>query len=233
MDRSQLLKVTKSAHHGFINYENQLTPSLRLFSTHSDIDIIEIDFIYYQGDFISSYDYEEENIRKGSPLSTWIEYIIYNDKILWIDIKDSFFATFSDNFSVFDINAFFSYLQKLEIQYHNLKNSILIGSKSKYLHNKLLEFNVGYEIVYDMPQSNILDEFIPSFIIKSKLLEYLSKLSELEIVCLDDSLFDDFNELTEFISIIPQKIIILYCYNILTTRILSNKHIIYQLNCYL
>lgn len=236
MDQHHILLESKSAHHGYINYENQLTPALKLFEREPDIGIIEIDFIYHNGGFISSHDYSNENIAKGSSLEQWIDYIIYNEKILWIDIKDCPLASISNDFSIFNTDAFYNYLDRVKIRFPNLKNYILIGCQYEYVYQQLLMKNTGYTLIHDMPQdyAYLLDTFLPLFIIKSyvqeKIMEDLQ--GKTGIVCLDRTFFDDVNDLNNFISKLSQKIIIVYSYNLYERNLpkVDGKHIIHQFN---
>src|SRR5688572_13869861 len=109
--------INRSAHHGYINYENQLAPTLELFANHPHIGLVEIDFIHHHGEFISSHDYDEENIALGSTLEQWMEHIIRLNKMLWVDIKDTTLSILSSQFSEFDVKCFYKHLIQLEAKF--------------------------------------------------------------------------------------------------------------------
>lgn len=224
----------KSAHHGFINYENQLSPIIMLFATHTDVGILEIDFYYHNGEFVSSHDGTEENLSKGSSLEQWVDCIITHNKILWIDVKDTTSSIISEEFSVFDVDVFYQCLQRLENKYMNLKNNILIGCQYTSTYNNLINKNIGYNIIHDMPRdfAYILNKFLPLVLIKScihnRILEDLQGITG--IVCLDHTFFDDVNELNTFITMLPHQTIIVYSYDISEKNLpkVPGKHIIHQ-----
>lgn len=228
--------MMNSAHHGFINHENQLDPIPKLFNTYPNIGLVEVDFVYHNGDFISSHDETDENMKKGSSLEKWIDCIIHNNKILWLDIKDSDLSFISEYFSVFDVDAFYQYLNRLEQKYYNLKNYILIGCQYTYVYNQLISKNTGYNIIHDNPQDEayILNKFLPLCLIKSYvhngILEDL--VGTTGIVCLDHTFFDDVRELNNFISNLPHKVIIVYSYELSEEKLpqVPGKHIIHQFN---
>ncbi len=230
------MDVITSAHHGFINYENQLDPIALLFETYPSIGIIEIDFVHTNNNFISSHDYSEENISKGSKLEQWVDSIMTHNKMLWIDIKDDNLSMISDQFSLFDVQAFYQCLQSLEAKYSNLKRHLLIGCQYTNTYNRLVANNIGYNIVHDQPQymSYVLYDIFPLCMIKSWIHKWI--LEDLQgttgTVCLDRTFFSYTNEINEFISKLHHQTIIVYSYNLNETNLPSvpGKNIILQFN---
>lgn len=81
-----------SSHHGSITWPNVLPEALRVLEEHPEIDILEIDFISWGQEILSSHDYNEESARQGASLFEWIHAIVYrNRRLLWIDIKENLF----------------------------------------------------------------------------------------------------------------------------------------------
>lgn len=83
-----------ACHHGDYNHQNNLEHAKRVLELyHDQIDIMEIDFVYYQNNFVSSHDHDTDSIIKGSYLKTWIDLVIIKyHKILWLDIKVNIFS---------------------------------------------------------------------------------------------------------------------------------------------
>jgi hypothetical protein len=228
--------IGPSAHHGYINFENQLAPTLELLTEHPEIHIVEIDFIYHDGNFISSHDYSDENIALGSTIEEWVRCIINTDKTLWIDVKDSFFSIWSKKFIKFDTIAFYEHLSRLELEFPKLKNHILIGCQYKHTYKRLVKHNTGHRIIHDTPPdyAYVLNKVFGLSLIKSSIHNIiLDELNGVDgIVCLDRTFFDNTNELNIFIQSLTNSVIIIYSYD-LTDFDLPNvegKHIIYQYN---
>lgn len=228
--------IYRSAHHGCINHENQLAPTLELFAKYPEVGLVEIDFIHYNGKFISSHDYEEESIALGSTLEQWIEHIISLDKMLWVDIKDTTLSIISSQFSEFDVACFYKHLIELEIKFPTIKKHILLSCQYMNTYENLVKLNPGYTIIYDMPKdySYVLDRGLPLSFIKD--IVHYATLCHLEgvddIVCIDKSFFVDADELSKFIQQLTSKVIIVYSYELNETNlpIVNGKHIIYQYN---
>lgn len=228
--------INKSAHHGCINHQNQLKSTLELLVKYPEIGIVEIDFVYHEFNFISSHDYTDENISLGSTLEEWLQHIIYMKKLLWIDIKDCILSILSDKFIEFDIIAFYKYLSKLEIEFPNLKDHLLISCQYSNTYEKLVKYNTDYIIVHDMPQDYAYAlvklrelDFIDS-LIHEKIQSALKGITG--IVSLDKIFFNNVDEITKFINTLETKTIIVYSYDLHDTNIpiVPGKHIIYQYN---
>lgn len=228
--------VSTSAHHGCINYENQLKPTLELFSRHPEIGLVEIDFVYHEGKFISSHDYEKDNIIMGSTLKKWVKHIIRLDKIMWVDIKDTTLSIISYQFSEFDVYEFYRQLEELEIMFPTIRKHLLLSCQYTNTYEDLVKLNPGFTIINDMPQdqSYVLDKFMPLSLIKTFVHDTtLSQLKGIKnIICLDKSFFMNGTELSQFIRQLDSDIVILYSYEIGETDlpVVEGKHIIYQYN---
>lgn len=225
-----------SAHHGCINHENQLVPTLELFSKHPEIGLVEIDFIYHNGKFISSHDHEENNIKQGSTLKKWAKHIIRLDKIMWIDIKDTTLSIVSEHFSQFDVKRFYQHLLELEKLFPTIRKHLLLSCQYTKTYENVVAFNPGFTIIHDMPQdySYVLDTIMPLALIKKFV--HNTTLFQLEgvnnIICLDKIFFTDSRELSKFIEQLASKTIIVYSYELseIDLPVVKDKHIIYQYN---
>jgi hypothetical protein len=235
-----LTRASISAHHGCINRENELGPTIELLTAHPEINIIEIDFISHEGKFISSHDYELETIKKGSELSEWLNHIIPLNKIIWIDIKDSNSSIISKELSVFDIDKFFDLIQTEKEKFLNqgtqLKDYLIISSQYESITKKIYEkqnLQIAYDVPYDYAYAmrtvvpsvmeNLLNRLIQKLI--------LSDVADVpNIVCLDISFFVTETELVDLINKLRARTIILYTLKNGQQMNLNitNKQIIYQ-----
>lgn len=222
-----------SCHHGNIQFENQLKPVIDLLKT-NQIDIIEIDFVCYQNQYISSHDYTLDNITKGSTLEEWVDVIMKFNKILWIDLKDTTFGIFF-NSNRLDIPLLFNKLDLLKLKYPNLNQHILIGCQYVSSYQQLLSHD-NYTILTDLPQdyAYVLNYLTP-FLFKSTLNDYIKTWIQNytygDIMALDKSFFNNLDELTTLLDTITASIVILY--NFEKGDVIPNikgKHVIIQYN---
>ena len=227
-----LQKAKISCHHGPSHSHNELIPTIKLLENQNEIDIIEIDFIYHNNQFISSHDYNKKLIKKGSELRIWIKHIIQLNKILWIDLKDCTSSIFFKQTSQCDVIALFNQLNEIELNEKHLKNHIIIGCQYTHIYNQLILNNNGYTIIQDLPhdQSYIFDQFIPIKSIVNRITSDIMKTINInnDIIAIDKSFFDE-KQLIDFINFIDCDIIIIYNYHY--NEVLSlfkNKKIIYQ-----
>src|SRR6478736_5707913 len=102
-----------SCHHGAANDENNLASCQQILDKYNEIDVIEIDFIYYEGEFVSSHDYD--NV-KGDKLEIWIDEIIKRNKVLCIDLKDSQLSFFINVLSKINIQHLYDKLNELHLK---------------------------------------------------------------------------------------------------------------------
>lgn len=242
MIQSQILNTLVSAHHGVISKENELQATLELLKTNPEIGMVEIDFIYENGEFISCHDYR--SIKNGSELSIWFDKLVILKKILWIDIKDSAWSILSKNFSRFDVKAFFNFirLEKKRFSKMNtiLENYLLISCQYDHLIDEISENNCDeFLLAYDIP-------FIGAYVAKTispsctnmmvnyyvqEYSEIFLKTKKCNIICLDSSFFSCKNEIVSLLSKLNNiSIIILYSFKT-TDQIditIPGKHIIIQ-----
>lgn len=223
----KLKRAHKSCHHGKLGYENQLKYAQLL----TDYDIIEIDFVYYNNQYVSSHDYEEENINKGSLLKNWIDFVIENDKVLWIDLKDDNISVFLPQLSKLNVNALIDTLDKLN--YKNLDQFIIISCQYHNIYEQLLNLS-SYTIMRDLPKDilYVMDMLIPEFLnyhTKELIItEIENDVGDASIIAIDQQFFT-VDELSIFVNQCLAKIIIIYTFE--SPIILkSDKHIIYQYN---
>lgn len=220
-----------SAHHGSINAENQLQPALQVLEKYPEIDLIEIDFVYNTStqSFVSSHDYTDELMEKGSSLSEWIEAIIPLKKTLWIDIKDNPTTMFGWKiFSKFNTKKFSSLLFQEEAKWTkrgvNLYDHIIVGCQWEWLYQDIIKlFGKGVCIVHDLPYAPayvgdiICGRMCESAVNESTqiiMLRDIKKSKNMKIVCIDHAFFNDVDDLKNFLESLPDCVeqCILYSY---------------------
>ena len=222
---NKLLLAKVSCHHGMMGFENQLEPAKQL----TDYDMIEIDFIY-NGQYISSHDYDEESINKGSSLEGWIDFIMEKNKILWINLKDDNISIFLPQLSNLNIKELFNILDDCLLKYPSLNQHIIIGCQYHTIYEQLCH-NKNYIVIRDLPRDTfyVMDMLTPHFLSEEvKLLmqdEIVKDVGDAKIIAIDHRFFT--NTLTEFINHCTAHIIIIYTVD-RSFNILTNKHIIYQ-----
>jgi hypothetical protein len=229
---------SKSAHHGYINYENQLPPFKGFFQRYPDVEIVEVDFVYSNGKFISAHDYTEATVKLGSELEEWIRYIVRHNKIMWIDVKDTMWSVISNRFSSFNVEAFYKTLDDISTRVPNVSSHVLISCQYTNTYNRLVAMRSNYTIIHDMPQdfAYALNDFLPRWLIKSyvqrAIVEALRGVDG--IVCLDSIFFSSTLELNGFIQDLTQKRVIVYSYPLNETNTpTSSKQIFVQFDYYL
>lgn len=243
-------KSTISAHHGYIDCENELGPTITLLNKHPEINMIEIDFVYINEKFISSHDYDDDSISRGTEMSIWFDNFIKLGIIIWIDIKESNWSILSDKFSKFDVNKFYLQLelQRKKFLQQNiiLENQILISCQYDNIKEKLfiLNNNNTYLLAHDLPlvDSYIAQTVAPSFfdekinyMVQESMQDFINySTTNLYIVCLDITFFNSIDDLIAFINKINVSIVILYSMEISDSILISgsDKQFIYQYNYY-
>ena len=230
-----------SCHHGVSRFENQLTPVINLFNIHPQIDILEIDFVYYDKTYISSHDYELCNIVNGNPLSEWIHFIMKMNKILWIDLKDDNLSILNDTYSKIKLKALFHELSELQQKYNGLQDHVIIGCQYSHIYKKLLQIKTDFVIIRDLPEdvSYVIDACTPDFLkeitnyVNQSLMD-LTHNNKSGITAIDKSFFDSFTNLEEFIEKLKTDVVIVYNFDLCDNyQLKSDKHIIYQYNFFI
>lgn len=162
-------RIMTSCHHGHAEIQNNLNQAMRVLRVHTDIAVMEIDFVQMGDDFISSHDYVAENIKNGSTLKTWIQQVVVKKKkTLWIDIKshvDFFAFSFGccDLRFKFDCRQLFRVLATIykEVQQQpstvRLQDYVWISCQDSEVRDNLIRLNnklkghLRWTIVTDIP----------------------------------------------------------------------------------
>jgi hypothetical protein len=240
MNTKMFLKnVNISCHHGKITKENQLYEAINIIKNNTEIDIIEIDFVCVNDEFISSHDYNDDMIKHGSILENWIHFIMLYNKILWIDLKD-IIPSILINYSYINVELLYNKLNNMKKIYPNLNNHIIIGCQFQHGYNNLIKNNNNdYLIIKDTPSCSIylIDFFTPAclkYILNDIAVDYIVKeLNDEKYVAIDKRFINNTKTLIDIIDKIDALVIIIYNYardeSILNIK---NKHIIYQYNYY-
>ena len=76
-------KINIVSTHGNYNNENNLIDSIQIFDKYSQIDMIEIDVINENDNFLVAHDY---NNGGGTELNIWLITMIKLKKYIWIDL---------------------------------------------------------------------------------------------------------------------------------------------------
>lgn len=250
-----------SNHHGDINNENNLKAAKEILRQNiDDINIMEIDFIQYNGEFVSTHDETCEGILNGSLLEKWIDFlVIENHKILWIDLKPKgTWVSFLFQSSLFEVNLLLNklkYLRKYYKQNNNIdiKNYIMIGSQDPKVRKEMQRLNIlerymgGNEsewlIIIDIPNVNAyITQWCLPYCFQYKLDIYVYNrfmsydFSKSPLIAIDMTFFEnDVDHVFEFIknnkTIKHNSFIILYSFKRSHPPVhLENYHIIMQYN---
>jgi hypothetical protein len=228
---NEILKFAKiSCHHGSQKLENNLHLSIDVLKKHKEIDIIEIDFVFHDNQYISAHDLD--HLEHGSSLELWIDEIMARDKILWIDLKDTQLSFFINSYTSINVERLFEILTKLHLKYKFLHRHILIGCQFIHVYEKLIQQDI-FTIIQDLPRDKmyVLDAITPN--------QYITSLSDVvktsiiedhhhDIIAIDKKFFTA-DYLLSLLTQIDAKIIILYNFQ-LDDEIpyVENKKIIYQ-----
>jgi hypothetical protein len=234
-----------SAHHGYANKQNELKYINQLIEEHPEIEMYEIDFIYEKGQYISSHDYNKDNIAKGSNLIDWLELIVGKNKIIWLDIKDSLLSLISEHASKTNVSELFKLLREQKQKFKGLEKNVMISSQFEHIRKQILyENNNEFTIIHDLPYLPAYVaqyvtipcmDFILDYFVQEKIQCETNNIIDDQIIGLDVSFFDTNDNLVEFINKIPATTIIIYSLE-LNSGInlnLPDKKIIYQYNYYL
>lgn len=218
-----------SCHHGSQLLENHLKSTIDILNIHT-IDIVEIDFVYINGEFISAHDYDD--IKNGSSLVAWIDEIMKRDLILWIDLKDHASSFFINALTRLSVSELFIILNQLHLKYKNLHLHILIGCQYMHAYKELVKQNT-FTIIHDLPRDTMyfMENFIPNTYLEELIsASILNDASNSPLVAIDRRFFTE-QGLLKILATINAKIIIIYNYNQGEyLHYIKNKHIIHQLN---
>ena len=231
-------KINIISTHGNYNNQNNLIDSIQIFNKYSQIDMIEIDVINENDNFLVAHDYDNGG---GTELNIWIFNMIKLKKYIWLDIKDKNIL-----FTTFDIIKFDNYLSNLNQQI-NIKPWIYIGCQYKSLYYRLNEckfikelnfiFDAIYAHHYVPKYLNIIEDKSYNKLIKQTILsDIYNNIFKTNIIALDITFFNDDDNIQKFIYEIPlnYKYIIIYSLdNVKKFLSNDNQKIIYMLKFYL
>lgn len=207
-----------SNHHGNINNQNNLDAAKPIIARHKEIDIVEIDFVKYNTELVSSHDYTSYSMLNGSCIEEWVEFVIIQQRrILWVDMKarmDLF--TLCHAYNNTDVALLlFEKLTTLR-EYHLSKNgvdiqkSIMITTQDRDLNDLVHHYNRGlaWIIVTDVPfaWSYFWKLYAPNdcqYLVDNYVYNYFTRsydFSNSQIVSIDLCFFNDsIAEMTNFI----------------------------------
>jgi len=211
-------KLVTCAHHGDYCRENNIPAAKIILSKNPEIGIMEIDFIYDGGDFISAHDHNPEKLLQGQTLQEWIKFICVEKRlILYIDLKVNVDFSYVINCGkvTTELNSGKLYEILNEQRRYYIKKGIDIA---KYIwlacqdHTILLELDQLsndklWTVIADVPYTTyyILQYITPRCVmhllenrIKS---DYRNHLSQKSIVSIDNSFFTSFDSLLHFIEL--------------------------------
>jgi len=184
----EILKFAhKSCHHGSQKLENNLLATIQVLNQYTNIDIIEIDFIFHNNEYISAHDVEQ--VKYGSKLVEWVDEIMKRDKILWLDLKDTQLSFFINSYSSLNVDILFNILNNLNKKYKFLTQHILIGCQYIHVYEQLIKQS-KFTIIRDLPRDKIyvLDAITPN--------QYLTNLEDIVY----NSIIEDCNNINNNIN---------------------------------
>lgn len=218
-----MLKSAKySSHHGV---DNQLQETMKLLDQNPNIDMLEIDFVCINDEYISSHDYSDENVSKGSKLEDWVNEIVKRNKVLWLDLKDETVSIFF-NLSKLNMTALGVKLFQLYSKYPQVLDLVMVGCQYSYAYNNLISMNLPFKIVNDLPKDTAYVADYVSANISQWLAGESVKIVNDDIVALDRKFFPD---LKKVVDELKAETIIIYNYEPEEEFVIeTKKHVIYQ-----
>jgi len=229
-----------SAHHGDHNHENSLAHTLELLDKRKEIKYVEIDFVCWNNNYVSSHDYNEEIISKGSSLREWLISLTKRKIVLWMDVKDVDYSIVGDVFSKVDGKLLFQILDEVETAlYANgiyLKDWIFISSQYVYAEKRIVNANINkYMIAKDLPTfyayafewKNIPHGIQNLF--KEEVKRVILEQRYCDVVCLDCSFFDTEQEVENLF--VESKVGMVILYSLEGKEIIhlqKTKKVVYQ-----
>jgi hypothetical protein len=227
-----------SCHHGSSIKENNLLAASRILDENPEIDIIEIDFVVFENQYISAHDHDV--VIDGSSLEEWIDMIMERNKILWIDLKDTSLSFFINSYTTLNVELLFNILNDLHLKYNNLDKHILIGCQYIHVYEQLIKNNINkFTIIQDLPRDKmyVLEAITPNeyiTLLENVVLDSIIEDTHSKIIAIDKKFFTDIR-LNDLISNINSDIIIIYNFkkfdnisHIKNIPYIKDKHLIYQ-----
>lgn len=158
-----------SCHHGDSRNQNNLPAALAVMQEFGEIDVMEIDFVHYGDDLISSHDYTAINIIRGAPLLEWITAVVVDaQRILWIDLKPRLdpIDMLLRNSAEKEAQCLFARLADAAALFGapNIMPRIIISSQDPVIVHEVARHNeAGWHTLVDLPllSSYIWQEILP------------------------------------------------------------------------
>lgn len=236
------MKKSISAHHGDHIHENSLCHTLALLDKRKDIKYVEIDFVCWNDNYISSHDYNEDIVKNGSFLKEWLVALTKRNVVLWMDVKDVDYTIVGDLFSKVDGKLLFRILEETDFELQSigiyLKDWVFISSQYVHAQKRIIEANINkYTIAQDLPTfyAYALEwKYIPSYIrshFKDDIKKIIFERTYCDVVCLDCSFFDTEEEIEDLFY--GTKIGMVILYNLEGKQEITlekRKKVIYQYN---
>lgn len=231
-----------SCHSGNTKYKNNLSETIKILDKYPIIDMVDIDVLYKDNEFVVSHDYFDTNEKHS--LVEWIEVLIGYNKMIWLDLKDTFSSEISIVFTEFNFEEFEQLLQSLSKDYFQkgikLSDYIILGIQCQGIsrHIKLFDSLKQYIQVQDLPYIKyyMYKKIIPkryhyryNQYVQRKILEKIENVDN--VIGLDSTFFNNEYELNYIINRIKSNIIIVYFDKVFDYKIYenkTNKHIILQ-----
>lgn len=199
-----------SCHHGDVNNQNNLKAAARIIRDYPEIDIVEIDFVFYGNDLISSHDYDARLILRGSSLIKWIERVVFIEKkILWIDLKPKLDpSVLIWPVAKEETRCLFAILNEA-MKKEDIRSRIIITSQDMSIVDEIEASEEAslWQIAADIPNipSYVWQDLLPPGLqgwLNSSVNEHFIRRCDLtpyNIVAIDKSFFDDMTTLMRFI----------------------------------
>ncbi len=186
MERGPEVRI--SAHHGDIKRPNELKAARRVCRQYPEVDCLEVDFVTFRGQIISSHDYDEQTIAQGSPLQDWLAFAASQQKVLWIDVKQNEWFYFNGMYGHFDVLLFFEVLRQARRaiwrrQQVDVTPLVWIGCQNCALRESLQDANTDnkhpWQLVLDLP---FVKSYVYKALLPSCMSSTLARLAEEEIL---------------------------------------------------
>ena len=160
-NQSIVKPVSRSCHHGDVKRPNELEAALTVARQNPEIEVFEIDFVDAGGPhkrLVSSHDYNERAIARGSDLIQWLEQLVIGmNKILWIDVKQNLDLYFAWSYPKFHTRRLFRQLSQFSEKHPEIRQRVWIGCQdcalraSLLAHNEALPLEHRWKFILDMP----------------------------------------------------------------------------------
>lgn len=138
-----------SNHHGDSQRENHLPSARAVLEAHPEIDIVEIDFVCHNEQYISMHDYTALGLLEGSHLTEWIDLVVVQRGLmLWVDLKPRWdLVSMLCDTSEAETLCLMRYLDALRNSHltrmppRDIRHSVLLASQDYTLSRALGRFN--------------------------------------------------------------------------------------------